>query len=310
MRGLFIKSILDNTEGLFSEARKGKKTNIFLIIFLPIIIMFLSGILLSGAFYIFAIAASFVPKIIKYAFQINLITSTGITILLYFLFVKFIEKRSISSLGLKLEKGFIFKYLKGFLIGILMIEVVTVIIVGSGNGVFEIKGKLNLEFLVPLIITMIAWIIQGASEEIMIRGHMLPKLGVKVGAVLAIIISSAYFGLLHLGNPGVSKISILNLILFGVFSAVYALQEKSILGVCALHSAWNFAQGNIFGFLVSGLKAEGGSIIVTTVTDNEIITGGAFGPEGGLAVTFVLIVGVILVSFHAFKKGSYKYTTG
>lgn len=307
MKELFTKSILDTTEGLLGDARKGKNTNILLVLILPVLIMLVSGVILTGCFYIFAILSSFFPKMIQYSFQINLITSTSITIGLYFLFVKLVEKRSVSSLGLSIDRFSIFKYLRGFLIGLLMMEIVVVVIIGTGNGILEFNGEIDMNFLVPFFITLIAWVIQGASEEIMIRGHMLPKLGVKVGAWFAIIISSSYFGLLHLGNPGISKISILNLILFGIFSAIYAIKERGIIGVCAIHSAWNFAQGNIFGFLVSGLKAEGGTLISTTVTDNELITGGAFGPEGGLAVTIVLLVALGVVCICSFRNRDYKF---
>lgn len=225
---------------------------------------------------------------------ISLIFGTGSVILAYFLWIRLFEKRNFSSIGLKLNKSFFKKYFKGFSIGVLLMLIDTILIIVFAGGKISINNNLSLEVVGIVLLLMFGWLIQGAEEEIIIRGHMMPMLSKSMPVIVSIIISSSYFAILHLGNPNVSILAILNLFLFGASMAVYALKEESIVGVCALHSAWNFTQGNIFGFPVSGLEANSISILNLQVKGN-ILDGGAFGPEGGLIETIVVIVFIIIL---------------
>jgi hypothetical protein len=83
---------------------------------------------------------------------------------------------------------------------------------------------------------------------------------------------------------------VLNLFLFGLFAALYSLAEEGIWGICGLHAVWNWVQGNIFGLEVSGLRPPGGSLLILEERGPDLITGGAFGPEGGLMITLALTV--------------------
>jgi len=86
-----------------------------------------------------------------------------------------------------------------------------------------------------------------------------------------------------------------NLFLFGVFAALYALREGRVWGVFGMHAAWNWMQGNVLGLSVSGAPPVGGTWIRLVDAGPVWLTGGAFGPEGGLAVSAVLVVGVFLL---------------
>jgi membrane protease YdiL (CAAX protease family) len=109
------------------------------------------------------------------------------------------------------------------------------------------------------------------------------------------VISALVFAVYHSLNPNLSPIAFLNLFLFGVLTAFYALYEGGLWGVFGIHAAWNWAQGNIFGLEVSGIPPAGGTLFNLMETGPDAITGGQFGPEGGLAVTAVLIVSSIIV---------------
>lgn len=298
-----MRNLFNSNESLFKKAKDGKPSGIIFTLLLPIMVSFLALpivilitmiIKLSGIWRIGAFASINKP--------LGLMISTGSVIIVYFLIVKLKEKRKIVTMGFSLKDNAVFKYIRGFLIGILMIFIVAVLIVAIGDGKFIFNKSLDISFLISFIFMIIAWIIQGASEEIMMRGHMLPVLGVKISPIVAIIISSSYFGVLHLGNPGVAPLAIVNLILFGIFAAIYAIYEESLWGVCALHSAWNFAQGNIFGFLVSGTEPGIGSIINTEILGNNLINGGTFGPEGGFIVTLILAVGIAILVYLLMRK--------
>lgn len=111
---------------------------------------------------------------------------------------------------------------------------------------------------------------------------------------LGIIVSSIAFAALHLGNSGISPLALVNLALFGVFAGVYFIQRGNIWGVAAIHSIWNFAQGNIFGILVSG-NDFGITIFEATINEEmTLVNGGDFGLEGGILTTIVLVVATVI----------------
>ncbi|WP_055665960.1 CPBP family intramembrane glutamic endopeptidase [Desnuesiella massiliensis] len=231
----------------------------------------------------------------------NLIIPLGLTTLSIFIWVVLVERRNIGSLGFEKEQ-WIKKYLRGFLIGIFMLSICSIIYVFLGAVEYDEIAAGGGKVLWGVLILLLGWIIQGAAEEIMTRGWLMQVIGVRYNMPLGIIISSTIFGAMHLFNPGVSKLSLVNLVLFGVFAALYAIWEEGLWGICALHSAWNWAQGNIFGFKVSGAEPAGGTLLAFRTTGSDIITGGAFGPEGGLVVSLILTIGILVLAILISKR--------
>ncbi|ARC85859.1 CAAX protease self-immunity family protein [Clostridium argentinense CDC 2741] len=300
---------------LFKEIREGERiTNPILVIFMPIIVMFLSRFItvpiIRIAYRIYLMnnpgesINEFIGKIGGgFGGGLQLILSFGSTVLIYFLWVKFVERRSIVTMGFHLDGAFK-KYIRGFLFGFLMIALSAIMLMLLGE-VEVSKGDLifnDISMVFGFLFMIIGWIIQGATEEIMMRGYALPVLGTKINIPVGVLISSSIFGFLHLLNSGISPLAIINLILFGVFAAFYAMYEDSLWGVCALHSSWNWAQGNVFGFLVSGGGNMGGSIFTFTNKTDTMVNGGAFGPEGGLVITIIYLIGIVILLLLQKKK--------
>ena len=113
--------------------------------------------------------------------------------------------------------------------------------------------------------------------------------------LLAVMSNSILFALLHIFNNGIDVIPLINLTLFGIFASIYALKMDSIWGICALHTTWNFAQGNLFGIKVSGIDTQVSLFSFKLNETGTIINGGSFGLEGGLAVTLVLVIGIVIL---------------
>lgn len=205
------------------------------------------------------------------------------------------ERRPFWTVGL--ERPFLKKYLRGLLVGLIMFSLAVIIL--STLGMVEIEtpvgGRFGLISLVGTAIIFLGWIVQGAAEEVLARGFLLPVIGLRWGPVAGILISSIFFAFLHLLNPNVTWISILNLALFGLFAALYALYEGRLWGVFAIHSIWNWAQGNLFGFEVSGMSIQSGLIFDLMEAGPDWITGGLFGPEGGIIITIILLAGSLLL---------------
>ena len=220
-------------------------------------------------------------------------------ILIPILYCVLIEKRNIRSIGF-CKEGFAKKYLFGFLIGAVMLALSEGIAMAFGAVSVTVSAKIPV---VIILVYLLGYMIQGAGEEVMLRGYFLPSLSNSIAVPIAVGISSVAFSLMHLGNPGVTVLAIINIALFGLFMALYVLRTDNLWGACAIHSAWNFFQGNIFGVQVSG-TGYSSSVLTSSFNDKTLINGGSFGLEGGLAVTIVLAVAIALVIFIPKRKNA------
>lgn len=224
--------------------------------------------------------------------------ATVTTIIATLIYCCKIEKRRLFTLGF-VKKGAVTEYLSGLLIGLILFSAAYGIIILSGEAEFI---GLNTEMSVGIIIAFfLGFMIQGASEEILLRGYFFVSGAANSNVVISVFVSSALFAMMHYSNHGISIMAIVNLFLFGVFAALYFLRRGSIWGICAIHSVWNFAQGNIFGCKVSGMEM-GNSIFLTVENGSTLWSGGAFGPEGGIGVTIVLSIGIMILTFMKNKN--------
>lgn len=223
--------------------------------------------------------------------------------LLLWLWVHFFERRPYSGLGFR-DVAWLGHYLRGFGVGLLLFGSAVALMALSGNLQFEGFGWQRDGSLVWLtvLLVLLGWVVQGAAEEVIHRGWLLPVLAAKHKMWVGVLLSSLVFAVLHSLNPNLSPIAVLNLFLFGLFAAFYTLYEGGIWGVFSIHSAWNWLQGNVFGFEVSGTVPAGGSLLRLQEAGPDWLTGGRFGPEGGLAVTLVLLVACGLLLWLAARR--------
>ena len=236
----------------------------------------------------------------------ELAVTTGITILSFFLYIRFVERRPFYTIGLKSSPA-VKKYLKGA--GIAMAMQLTYFIIVMIFGWAELVDRpihatagFGASALGWVLLFLVGFIIQGASEEVVVRGWMLPVLARHYRVGTAIVLSSVYFGFLHIFNPNVGTLPIINLILYGVFTSLYALYDDGLWGIFGNHSIWNWFMGNVLGMPVSGAIFGKVSIIETKLTGPAWITGGAFGPEGGVIETLILLVSIGILIRLLMKK--------
>ena len=228
---------------------------------------------------------------------ITLFSFAFISLLIFFR-VKVIEKRSLSSIGFN-KNNWLKKYSLGFLIGLVMMSIIVLILLLFGYITVEKNPiqPVGVSAISSVLVILFGWIIQGATEEIVTRGWLLNVLSSKYNIGVGLLISSTLFGLMHLTNPNVNYIAVINIILVGLFYGLYVIKTNDLWSVCGMHSAWNFAQGNIFGFEVSGLDISVGTLIDLNLVENDFITGGVFGPEASIVATFVLLLSIIILLF-------------
>ena len=225
------------------------------------------------------------------AIIINLFATIAMTVLVM-LFCKFLQKRKMSTLGFH-KKGWVKEYLIGWGVGFVLFSSAVLLCV--------LTGSLTLEGISPtfsigtFLVFVVGFIIQGMSEEVLCRGYFLVSVGRRYSVLIAIIANSVFFAALHLTNRGISPLALVNLTLFGVFASVYFVKRNDIWGICAVHSVWNLVQGNVYNIRVSGMELSCSLFSSEIIEGKELIHGGAFGLEGGLAVTFVLVVGTVIL---------------
>lgn len=223
--------------------------------------------------------------------------------LLVFFRVKVIEKRSLSSIGFN-KNNWLKKYSLGFLIGLAMMSIIVLILLPFGYITIEKNPiqPVGVSAIASVLVILFGWIIQGATEEIVTRGWLLNILSTKYNIGVGLLISSTLFGLMHLTNPNVNYIAVINIVLVGLFYGLYVIKTNDLWAVCGMHSAWNFAQGNIFGFKVSGLDVSVGSLIDLNLVGSDFVTGGIFGPEAGITATFILLASIGILLFIDKKR--------
>ena len=220
--------------------------------------------------------------------------------LVIFFWVKVVEKRPIRTLGF--FKGHIWlNLLKGWGLGtlLLLVSFLGTYLLG---GLEFVKVDFSQKTLLYILSLIPFWFIQGGTEELVTRGWLLQTVTNRLNLSWGIAISSSLFSMLHLGNQGVTALSLISIVLVGVLMALYMLKTDNIWGVAALHGAWNFAQGNLVGVSVSGQNA-GGSLLHFQARSGvpDWLSGGAFGLEGNIVTCVVLVVGIIILRLQLKK---------
>lgn len=224
-----------------------------------------------------------------------------------FLAVRILNRRPIGSLGLTITGQSLRDILVGIAISCLQMGLIFVLELGLGWIKFEGFAWESLspaEILSGTVVWLLIFVIVGWQEELLSRGYLLQT--IESGSTLfwGVLLSSVIFGIFHIFNPGADWVSTIGLIFAGVFLALPYILTRQLWLSIGLHIGWNFFEGVVFGFKVSGL-ATFRLINHSTISGMNIWTGGAFGPEAGLIILPVLLFGsflIILYTRPGFRK--------
>jgi len=227
-----------------------------------------------------------------------LISSLAITVSV-FIARRALDRRSLVSLGLKRDRKALLDCVFGFTLTALMIGLVFILLWGSGwlrvtAFAWETRGwslVLLSTGLMLLIFTLIGW-----QEELLARGYWLQNLGDGINLRWGMLLSSALFALAHAANPHATWEAILGLFLSGLFLAFGYLRSGQLWLPVGLHLGWNFFEGVVFGFPVSGVVFF--QLVQTHVSGPPLVTGGAFGPEAGLVQLPALLLGAGFIHLY------------
>jgi uncharacterized protein len=220
---------------------------------------------------------------------------------------RFFDRRPFSEFGFRLGAGWWLDLFFGMILGALLMTVVFLVELGLGwvevTGAFETHG--GAPFVISIPFPAATFICIGISEELVTRGYQLknaaeglnyPALGPRGAILLAWVSSSVFFGVLHANNPNATPVSTLNIVLAGLMLGFgYVLTGELAIPI-GLHITWNFFQGSVYGFPVSGFGAFGPTFLDTRQGGPDLWTGGPFGPEGGLLIPAVMLLGMSLIA--------------
>jgi len=286
---LLVKS--DNV--LFRQAEQARRLpNIFLATVMHLVFIFAGLGTTLGILFLYFSDWDLTQKAIQESGGI-MAAFAGMVVALW-LWVCCYEKRPLGSVGL-FGKKFLIKYLLGFGSGMLMLVVVVGMMSLSGNVIADKSGAIPATGAIAIgatLLMLLAWVVQGGTEEVITRGWYQGVLSARYRPWTGVAVSSLLFAVLHLtANP----IALLNLLLFGLFLALYCLREGSVWGVCGWHTAWNWTQVKLFGLSVSGHNIPGGALIDLNPVGNQYLSGGSFGPEGSIYATLIFAIGITII---------------
>lgn len=204
----------------------------------------------------------------------------------------------LSLLGLSL-KGRWKDLLAGFGVALLLY------VVGFGlsllTGTVEVAGVQ----LVPsaLLGTLLLFLLVAVTEEVMLRGFVLGRmLAEGMNRFVALFLSSALFSAMHLFNPNFAFLPFVNILLAGCLLGASFLYTRNLCFPIVLHWFWNWLQGPVLGYEVSGTDC-GQTLLTLRLKGSDLLTGGSFGFEGSLLCTVLLVVGTLAIVGYYERRG-------
>lgn len=188
------------------------------------------------------------------------------------------------------------------------------LLIGAGSIVFificlllfgqvEVVGGLTSPKITSFtFVFLLLFILVGFFEELFFRGYVMRSMAKNNNPTwLIYIVSAIIFSFVHLSNPNVAAIGLLNIFFVGILFAYMFDKTGSLWLPIGYHITWNYFQGSIFGFPVSGLPPTG--LYEMDVTNGATwLTGGAFGLEGGLMATISIAIGFVITYFYTQKQ--------
>jgi hypothetical protein len=215
---------------------------------------------------------------------------------------RFLDHRSFSSIGLQTGHRALRDFAAGLAITFVMMGLVFILELSFGwlrlDG-FAWESQATIDVAQRTGLFLLICLIVGWNEELMSRGYHLQTMASGLTIGWGWFLSSLVFGALHLANPHTSGMAVAGIILAGIFLGYGFVRTGQLWLSVGLHTGWNFFEGVVFGFPVSGLSFYG--LAHTVIGGPDLWTGGAFGPEAGVLLIPALAFGFIFV--HIYTRG-------
>lgn len=228
-----------------------------------------------------------------------LATAMGVAlffIAVYAAFCRWVEGRPVREFALP---GAATELAGGFLTGLILFSAVVAVIAAFGG--YRVIGSHPWSVLIPALAIAI---LSGFTEEILFRGWFFRLVERWLGSWVALILSAALFGALHLHNPNATLLAGVALMFeAGIMLAAIFMITRRLWAVIGLHAAWNLAQGGIYGIPVSGETMEG--LLRPEISGSDLLTGGGFGAEASLPAMIIATAFGLTMLYVAWHRGQF-----
>lgn len=218
-----------------------------------------------------------------------------ISMVLVFFFRKIIDRKSLQSLGLAWS-GFIKERVGGFFTGILLTTVIATVLWLMQLLQWFITD-VNAE---GLLLVFALLILVAFFEELVFRGYILSNLMDSLPKEAALFVSAILFAVFHSLNPDFNLIAFINIFIAGLLLGINYIYTKNLWFAVFFHFSWNFFQGPVLGFQVSGIELP--TLLQQNSKGSVLLTGGKFGLEASWLVTIAMSLTVMTLYFIFQKK--------
>ena len=218
----------------------------------------------------------------------------------------YIDRRKFSETGVFFNKNWWIDLGFGSLLGALLMAAIFLIELAAGwitiSDTFVAPNA--MPFFVAILIPFVFYIGVSILEELLFRGYLLLNLAEainmkaissRVAVIISLVLTSAVFGVAHAANPSATLISTLNITVAGIFLGLAYVLTGSLAIPLGIHLTWNFFQGNVFGFPVSGTNNFSTSVFAIEQGGPLAWTGGPFGPEAGIIGLLAMLAGTLSI---------------
>jgi uncharacterized protein len=219
----------------------------------------------------------------------GILLETGVTataaVVAGVLLLQWCDRRPAMALGFGLTRRTTTEIGAGFLIGSGALVAAALLMVAAGTLRYAPADGTVADFARVLGRDLGVLGVAAAAEEAIFRGYPFQVLVQWLGAAAATVLTSAAFAAAHLGNPNVGALGLLNIFLAGIMLSVAYLRTRSLWFATAVHVGWNWTMASAFDLPVSGLDLFETPLYDARIGGPAWLSGGAFGPEGGIVGT-------------------------
>lgn len=207
----------------------------------------------------------------------------AITFMSYIL-LRFGENKTMSELGFRFSGRF-GDIMMGFVVAFLIISIG-----------FYLLYQLHVLKIVKVhfyqkefIFNIILFLMVAISEELMMRGYILGRLlRTKLNKYWALIISAAIFSIMHAMNSNISFLPLFSIFLAGILLGATYIYTHNLAYPISLHFFWNFIQGPVLGYNVSGMSTH--TVFEIKEKGSTFLAGGKFGFEGSVVCIVLVLI--------------------
>jgi len=227
------------------------------------------------------------------------------TLLLVLAWVRFVERRSLASIGL-VGPAPLKTFAQGLAIGMGTIALVVSAIWAAGGLRATGWGLAwqSPQSLLQVALLLPGFMLQSSVEEVMFRGWMQSVLARKAGVAVAVVLVALVFTLLHF-SPNQRWLVMLSSFLLSLFASAWALRTGNVWGVMGWHAGWNWLLATGFELPVTGIDAQLPALLVALQPSGvDALTGGAEGPEGSYLCSVFFILAIARIGARRTGRGS------